>query len=142
MSRAVVGVGVVVALAAAAFISAGYVGHRARKVFGVQLDATQAQMWFDQMKAFEQIEADLARGCSDAALEQVKIDIDGKMHLLSMYVKEGGDLPTLKYMTDRDPTIISRLKSFKSKYGSAWEVPRCGGSSLTRQSSRPAGAGR
>ena len=128
MNRATftLGVGIVVALLATAFLSAGYTGHKARQVFAAELDATQAQTWFDELKALEQIESILARGCNDAALEQVKIDVDGKMRLLSTYIRDGGDPATLKYISERDASIISRLKTFKSKYGSVWEVPTCG----------------
>ena len=123
-------------------LSAGYTRHKARQVFAAELDAMQAQTWFDELKALEQIESNLAKGCNDAALEQIKFDVDGKMRLLSTYVRDGGDPATLTYISQRDATIISRLNTFKSKYGAVWEIPTCGSRSLTSQSSGPARAGR
>ncbi len=103
-------------------------------VFGVkterrQLDkalySTQAMLWFNHLLQFREIEGNLARGCSAEALEATRIAIDQEMRLLSEFHKDSGDTSIDKYISDRDPKLLSQLETFKSKYVGTWAQPRC-----------------
>lgn len=96
-----------------------------RAAFGVALNDTQAMLWFNHLQQFRDIEADLANECTVEAHEKLRIAIDGEMSLLSSFHKENANSALNKYISDRDPKLLSQLKSFKSKYGSSWTVPQC-----------------
>jgi hypothetical protein len=96
-----------------------------RAAFGVALNETQAMLWFNHLHQFRDIEADLASECTEEAHEKLRIAIDGEMSLLSSFHKENPDSSLNKYISKRDPELLSQLDSFKSRYGSSWTVPQC-----------------
>jgi hypothetical protein len=100
-----------------------------RAAFGVALNKalneTQAMLWFNHLHQFRDIEADLANECTEEAHEKLRIAIDGEMRLLSSFHEENPDSSLNKYISARDPELLSQLDSFESKYGSSWTVPQC-----------------
>ncbi len=82
-------------------------------------------LWFNHLLQFREIEADLSKGCSPEALEKSRIAIDGELELLSKFHKEYPNSPLNKYISDRDPKLLSQLEDYKSKYGNSWTVPQC-----------------
>ncbi len=93
--------------------------------FNAELQETQAMLWFNHLLQFREIEADLSKGCSPEALEKSRIAIDGELELLSKFHKEYPNSPLNKYISDRDPKLLSQLEDYKSKYGNSWTVPQC-----------------
>jgi hypothetical protein len=93
--------------------------------FNVGLQETQAMLWFNHLIQFREIESDLSKGCSPEALEKSRIAIDGELRLLSEFHKEYPNSSLNKYISDRDPKLLSQLESYKSKYGNSWTVPQC-----------------
>jgi hypothetical protein len=91
------------------------------------LNEAQATLWFNHLLQFREIETDLAKGCSGAALEAAQIAIDQEMGLLAGFHRdhEGPSLAN-KYISDRDPQLLSQLESFKRKYGVYIPTPQCG----------------
>ena len=96
-----------------------------RHEFSKALYETQAMLWFNHLLQFREIEANQAKGCSAEALEATRIAIDQEMRWLSEFHKENADSSLNKYISDRDPKLLSQLESFKSKYGGSWTVPQC-----------------
>ena len=96
-----------------------------RKWFAAELDAAQAALWFNHLLQFRDIESNLTKGCPTEALEKTRISIDQEMRLLSEFINEHDDTSLNKYISDRDPALIGKLKNFKSKYGYSWTEPQC-----------------
>lgn len=93
--------------------------------FEVELNKNQAMLAFNHMGRYEEIENDLAKGCYSEALEKAKISKDQELSLLAYFLKDHPSTWLSKYVTDRDPALIERLKTFKSSYGSSWKEPQC-----------------
>ena len=117
--------GWLVSLVLVAGLAANSAMKNQRSAFGVALYETQAMLWFNHLDQFRDIEADLANGCTVVAHEKLRIAIDGEMKLLSSFHKENANSKLNKYISDRDPELLSQLESFKSKYGNSWTVPQC-----------------
>ena len=114
---------------ASLILVAGFASNSAMKhqltAFRVGLDEAQAALWFNHLLQFREIESDLSRGCSTEALEKTRIAIDEEMSLLSSFHKKSPNSSLNKYISDRDPKLLSQLENFKSKHGSSWTVPQC-----------------
>src|SRR3954447_20360741 len=65
------------------------------------LYSTQAQLWFNHLLQFREIEGNLAKGCSAEALELTRIAVDGEMKLLSDFHRNSGDTSLDQYISDR-----------------------------------------
>jgi len=90
----------------------------------IVLDDTQAELAFNRLLEERKLESLLSKGCTAAALEKTRISIDQDMTLLASF--EGKLSPgAAKYINDREPTLLSALKEFKSKYGNSWTEPEC-----------------
>ena len=89
------------------------------------LYSTQAMLWFNHLLTFREIEDLLLRGCPAEGLEATRIAIDQEMHLLSEFHKNSGDTSIDKYISDRDPQLLSQLETFKGKYVGTWAQPTC-----------------
>ena len=89
------------------------------------LYSTQAMLWFNHLLTFREIEYLLARGCAAAGLEATRIEIDQEMQLLSEFYRNSGDTSIDKYISDRDPKLLSELETFKGKYVGTWAKPTC-----------------
>ena len=85
----------------------------------------EAMLWFNHLLQFREIETNLSKGCTAEALEATRIAIDQEMLLLSKFHKVSGDASVNKYISDRDPKLLSQLDSFESKYGGSWTIPQC-----------------
>ena len=96
-----------------------------RRQLNRALYSTQAMLWFNHLLQFRDIEGNLSKGCSAEALEATRIAIDQEMHLLSDFHMYGRDTSLDKYISDRDPELLSHLETFKSKYGGTWTKPKC-----------------
>ena len=91
----------------------------------LELDNTQAMLAFNRLVKERQLASFLSKGCTTAAAEQVDIRIDQDMKLLSSFTKGNLSPWVIKYINDRDPTLLSKLAEFKSKYGESWKEPEC-----------------
>ena len=96
-----------------------------RKQLAAGLDAVQAMLWFNHLLTFRKLEADLSKGCSAVALERTRMSIDQEMDLLSDFHKEHPNSWANKYISDRDPTLLAQLETFKRRYGESWKEPEC-----------------
>jgi hypothetical protein len=96
-----------------------------RRELDKALYSTQAMLWFNHLLQFREIEDNLTKGCSQAALEATQIAIDQEMRLLSEFHRESGDSSIDKYISDRDPKLLSHLETFKPKYVGTWAQPKC-----------------
>ena len=94
--------------------------HVARVIY-----STQAMLWFNHLRQFREIETNLSKGCSAEALEATRIAIDQEMRFLSEFHRASEDTSLDKYISDRDPKLLSQLETFKSKYGGTWTQPEC-----------------
>ena len=108
-----------------AIASFGFGVKTERRQLDKVLYSSQAMDWFNHLLQFREIESNLAKGCSAAALEATRIAIDQEMQLLSEFHKNSGDTSIDKYISDRDPRLLSQLETFKGKYVGTWANPRC-----------------
>jgi len=90
-----------------------------------QMAAVQATLWFNHLKRFQELESDLSKGCSREALEKVKISIAEEMSLLASFYRTYEDPEFNKYVSARDPTLLSGLESYSNPYGTSWREPKC-----------------
>ena len=88
------------------------------------LYSTQAMLWFNHLLTFREIEGLLAKGCTGEGLEATRIQIDQEMQLLSEFHRKG-DTSIDKYISDRDPKLLSELDTYKGKYVGTWAKPTC-----------------
>lgn len=96
-----------------------------RRDLSKALYSTQAMLWFNHLLTFREIEDLLARGCSAEGLDATRIAMDQEMQLLSEFHRNGGDTSIDKYISDRDPKLLSQLDTFKGKYVGTWAKPTC-----------------
>ena len=96
-----------------------------RRQLNQALYSTQAMLWFNHLLQFREIEDHLAKGCAPEALEATRIAIDQEMQLLADFHNNSGDPSVDKYISDRDPRLLSQLGGFKGKYVGTWPKPRC-----------------
>jgi len=96
-----------------------------RRELNKALYSTQAMLWFNHLLTFREIEGLVTRGCPAEGLEATRIAIDQEMQLLSEFHKNSGDTSIDKYISDRDPKLLSRLETFKGKYVGTSVQPTC-----------------
>jgi hypothetical protein len=125
MKKVVLVVAWLVSLIVAAGAASSFALKHQLSGFNADLQETQAQLWFNHLLQFREIESDLSKGCSSEALERTRIAIDYELHLLSEFHKDYPSSSLNKYISDRDPKLLGQLESFKSKYGNSWTVPQC-----------------
>lgn len=90
-----------------------------------QIAAGQAMLWFNHLKRYQEIEADLAQGCTAEAHEKVKISIAKEMSLLSSFYRRHRETWVNEYISKRDPELLQELASYKDPYGNSWKEPKC-----------------
>ena len=90
-----------------------------------QLAAVQAMLAFNHSLRYQELESDLSRGCVNEALEKSKISRDLELKLVSSFMAEYPSTSLNKYISDRDPSLLEKLISFKSAYGDSWTEPTC-----------------
>ncbi|SRR6266699_2243009 len=116
---------VVILFLVAAIVSFGFGAKTERRELNKALYSTQAMLWFNHLLTFREIEGLVARGCSAEGLEATRIAIDQEMRLLSEFHANSGDTSIDKYISDRDPRLLSQLETFKGKYIGTWAQPTC-----------------
>jgi len=115
----------VVLLVITAIGSFGFGVKAERRELNKALYSTQAMLWFNHLLTFRDIEGLLASGCPAEGLEATRIAIDQEMQLLSEFHKGSDDTSIDKYISDRDPQLLSQLETFKGKYVGTWAKPTC-----------------
>lgn len=92
----------------------------------LQLTSVQADLAFNRLIDERHWKTLLANGCEAQATKAIDVSEDQDMELLAEFFLKGKvDAAAIKYVTDRDPTLIAQLKSFKSKYGQGWSEEEC-----------------
>lgn len=91
----------------------------------VDLNGVQAMLAFNRLQDERELQLMLSKGCVDQARSMIGYNEDQNMQLLAGFVKGKLNPEDVKYITDRDPKLLSSLNTFKSKYGARWEVPEC-----------------
>jgi hypothetical protein len=125
MKKVLLAAVVVILLLVTAIGSFGFGVKTERRELNKALYSTQAMLWFNHLLTFREIEGLVARGCPAEGLEATRIAIDQEMHLLSEFHKNSGDTSIDKYISDRDPRLLSQLETFKGKYIGTWAQPTC-----------------
>ena len=111
------------ALTATVSFMLGTKTNRAENAVGIA--SVQAVLGFNHLLRYRVLEADLSKGCASEALAKVRISIDQETRLLSSYYSEHNSPSVSEYIAKRDPTLLTQLKGFKSKYGDSWSEPQC-----------------
>ena len=91
-----------------------------------EIDNTQAMLAFNRLLDGRKLALLLSKGCVAAAAEKTNIGMDQDTKLLASLFKGKLSPWVTKYIDDRDPTLLSNLDKFKSKYGDSWAEPDCG----------------
>lgn len=125
MKKALLPVLAVILILLTAIGSFGFGVKTERRQLNKVLYSTQAMLWFNHLLKFREIEGLLARGCRAEGLEATRIEIDQEMQLLSEFHRNSGDTSIDKYISDRDPKLLSELDTFKGKYVGTWANPTC-----------------
>ena len=90
-----------------------------------QYNGVQAVLAFNRLGDERHWEYLLENGCIAQAKKAIDVAQDKDTELLAEFYRGSLDQSTLKYIRDRDPTLESRLKTFKSKYGNSWTEDAC-----------------
>ena len=96
-----------------------------KDVIPIKLATIQAMLAFNHLQRYRELESDLSKGCLGEALEKTKISKDIELKLLASFLNEHGDTWVNKYISDRDPSLLEKLKVFRSAYGDSWTEPTC-----------------
>lgn len=123
--RIVLAVGVVATVAGVAYFFGALSQYKRNQYLDQQMAAVQATLWFNHLKQFQELESDLSKGCVSEASAKVKIYIAQEMDLLSSFYRRYEDQEFNKYVSGRDPTLLSKLETYSSPYGSSWREPKC-----------------
>ena len=91
----------------------------------VDLNSVQAMLAFNRLQDERELQLMLSKGCVAQVQSLLSYDEDQDMQLLAGFVKGKLNPEDVKYIADRDPKLLSSLSTFKSKYGSRWEIPEC-----------------
>jgi hypothetical protein len=67
----------------------------------------------------------LNQGCLDQPANDIDFDENQSMDLLAGHLKKSVSERTLKYINDRDPSLIRELKDFKSKDSGVFAEDSC-----------------
>ena len=107
MKKALLAAVAVVVFVVIAIGSFGFGVKMERRELNKALYSTQAMLWFNHLLTFREVEDLLAKGCSAEGLEATRIAIDQEMQLLSEFHRNSGDTSIDKYVSDRDPKLLS-----------------------------------
>ncbi|MHB8624437.1 MAG: hypothetical protein ACYC9J_10895 [Sulfuricaulis sp.] len=109
-----------------AFVIGESKGQRAMlAVTQVKLDGVQAMLTFNRLDEERLLKSWLSKGCVVQAQSELDFDEDQDTRLLAEFFQGKLDPSDRKYVSDRDPKLVASLNTFKSKYGTRWEVPKC-----------------
>lgn len=109
-----------------AFFVGDSIGQRAMlREASVQLDGIQAALALNRIEDQRELITLLSKSCVKQAQSVLDFEEDRDTALLSGFFKGKLDSSDIKYITDRDQNLVKSLSSFRSKYGSRWEVPEC-----------------
>jgi hypothetical protein len=125
MKNIAIGAGFLAALISAVLISSRLTTKHDLAMFGPELEATQVGLWIDHLKMFEEIQSNLENGCNSVALENAKNGADQELSLLAETLNKSKDRSVIEYANELQPGLVGRLAHFKSRHGSAWDVPVC-----------------
>ncbi len=115
----------VILLACAFAVGAGFGQRTMLRRATVELNGVQAMLAFNRIQDERHVRGLISQDCRDQAVEFIDYTNDQNMEVLSDLVKKGIDADTLKYLADREPAILTELKTFKSKYGKSWMEKPC-----------------
>lgn len=90
-----------------------------------ELNGVQAMLAFNRLQDERHMQSLISQGCTEGAANFLDYARDKDMELLAGFVKGNIDDGTLKYITDRDASLLGDLRAFKSKYGSSWFEKAC-----------------
>ena len=125
MKRIAIGVFFSLSLVAAAAIGFAVGSRSMRRYAGSELDATQASLAFNHLQRYQELESDLQNGCAKEAMFKADVSVDQELALLASFFSRNQPAWVIEYVSIRDPTLLNRLKTFKSKYGTRWSEPKC-----------------
>lgn len=113
-------------MVAAAFAIGDSIGQRSMlSATSMQLDNIQTTLAFNRLIDERQLKSLMARGCIEQAAKAIDVAEDKDMELLAGFVNGKISPWAIKYISDRDPTLVNELKTFKSKYGRSWSEMEC-----------------
>jgi hypothetical protein len=93
-----------------------------------ELDSVQASLAFNRILDERRWLEMLAKGCTTPVAKALDVALDKEMELLAGYVANARlDADAIRYISERDPTLLAEVKSFKSKYGRSWSEESCKG---------------
>ena len=102
-----------------------YFVHKADLLIYTQVDlSSQAMLAFNHQDSYADIEKSLESGCKERALAIAKSEKELQLSLLADYFKKYPNTWVNKYVTDRDPNLITALKTF-SVNKQDWTIPEC-----------------
>jgi hypothetical protein len=90
-----------------------------------EIDSIQVSLAFNRLLEDRKLASLLSRGCVAAAIKETDIAMDQDTKLLASLFKGKLSPWVIKYIEDRDPSLLKTLDTFQSKYGNSWPEPTC-----------------
>lgn len=125
MKKALLVVGWILSLILVFGLTRVYAARSVNTMLSTKLDEIQAELWFDHLKESIQVEDYLVRGCASEATEIFRFRMDMDLELLTKFHHEHPDSSLNKYILDRAPEVLTRIKDFKNSPGRSWMQPKC-----------------
>ncbi|WP_158752700.1 hypothetical protein [Dyella sp. S184] len=91
----------------------------------VVVDSIQADLVFNRILDERKMQSMLSKGCVAETQNALNINLDQDTKLLAEFFKGKLTPDARKYVSDRDPELMSSLGAFKSKYGNSWTEMEC-----------------
>jgi hypothetical protein len=91
----------------------------------IQIDSVQAMLLVNRIVEERRIKSLLARGCGNKAIGEITNDENSDLRMLSSFVDDHLDRPTIEYINNQDPKLLDELKTFDGKFVNTWSANEC-----------------
>lgn len=125
MKKAIILITFVMAIIASLLIGQRLGERKAMENAAIEVDGIQVDLIFNRILSEKKMQSMLSKGCITETQNALGINLDQDTKLLAEFFKGKLTPDAIKYVSDRDPELVSSLRTFKSKYGSSWTEMEC-----------------
>jgi hypothetical protein len=125
MKTTLMAIGFMVAAVTAFVIGLGVGDRKAMTEARVVVDSVQENLVFNRILDERKMLSMLSKECITETQSALSINLDQDTKLLAEFFKGKLTPDARKYVSDRDPELVSALVTFKSKYGNSWTEMEC-----------------
>jgi hypothetical protein len=91
----------------------------------IQIDGVQAMLLVNRIVEERRLKSLLARGCGNKAIGEITNNESTDLRMLSGFVDNHLDRPTIEYINNQDPKLLDELKTFDGKFVNTWSASEC-----------------